>query len=97
MKLESTRILKKMDGFSVLLAFVMATAFQGFYSVAYDLSARLTSWVGGSSLDDGFGYVGPGTLWQDKYLNPLFNCLIWLIAIELVLQVAKYLKAQRKK
>ncbi|MBP6962097.1 hypothetical protein KBB49_01005 [Candidatus Saccharibacteria bacterium] len=95
MKLESTRILKKLDGFSVLLALVMAFAFQSFYSAAYDISARLTSWVGGS--DYMSGYMGPGGTWQDRYLNPLFNCLIWLIAIELVLQVAKYLKAQHKK
>lgn len=97
MKLESTRILKKLDGFSVLLALVMATAFQSFYGVVYELSARMTSWVGGASSEAGFGYMGPGNTWQDNYLNPLFNCLIWLIAIELVLQVAKYLKAQHKK
>ncbi len=96
MKFESTRILKKLDGFSVLLAFVMATAFQGFYSVAYDLSAWLTSWVGGSTDYIG-GYMGPGSAWQDKYLNPVFNALVWLVAIELFLQAVKYLKAQHKK
>jgi len=94
-KLETTRILSKLDGFSVLLAFVLATAFQGFYSVAYDLSARITSWVGGST--DYFGYGGSGNTWQDKYLNPVFGALVWLIGVEITLQVAKYLKTQHKK
>lgn len=94
-KLETTRILSKLDGFSVLLAFILATAFQGFYSVAYELSARITSWVGGST--DYLGYGGPGNTWQDKYLNPVFRVLVWLIGVEITLQVAKYLKAQHKK
>lgn len=98
MKLESTRILKKLDGYSVLLALVMSTAFQSFYTVAYDLSARLTGWFGGSAGDgNGFMVGGPGSTWQDKYLNPVFNALVWLVAIEIVLQVAKYLKVQSKK
>jgi hypothetical protein len=95
MKLESTRILKKLDGFSVLLALVMAYAFQNFYSVVYDLSNKITGWLGGTVYDD--SYMGLGNTWQDKYLNPVFNTLIWLVTIEVVLQVAKYLKAQHKK
>ena len=95
MKLESTRILKKLDGFSVLLAFVMASAFQSLYSVAYELSARVTSWMGGST--EIFGGYGDVRNWQDMYLNPVINTLIWLVGIELVLQIAKYLKSQHKK
>lgn len=94
MKLESTRILKKLDGFSVLLAFVMATAFQSLYSTAYELSARITSWLGGST--EIFDY-GDTRNWQDIYLSPVINTLVWLVGIELVLQVAKYLKSQNKK
>ncbi len=97
MKLESTRILKKLDGYSVLLAFVMASAFQSFYSVVYDLSARLTSWFGGAPYDNGYMMVGSGGAWQDKYLSPVFNMLVWLVVIELFLQVVKYLKAQQNK
>ncbi|MDO8265356.1 MAG: hypothetical protein Q7T41_00260 [Candidatus Saccharibacteria bacterium] len=96
-KLESIRILKKLDGFSVLLAMVMASAFQSFFSVAYELSAEITGWLGGSVYDDTYMIGGMGTTWQDKYLNPFFNMLIWLVAIELVLQLVKYLKAQHKK
>ena len=94
MRLESTRILKKLDGFSVLLAFVMATAFQSLYSVAYELSARITSWMGGST--DIFTY-GDSRNWQDTYLSAVINTLVWLVGIELVLQIAKYFKSQRKK
>jgi hypothetical protein len=93
-KLEVTRILKKLDGFSVLLAFTLSLAFQNFYSVVYELSARVTSWMGGST--DYFAYQGDRN-WQDIYLNPIVSCVIWLVAIELTLQVAKYLKSQNKK
>ena len=96
MKLESTRILKKLDGFSVLLAFVMATAFQSFYSIVYDLSARMTSWFGGAAYNSEY-MMGPGSTWQDKYLSPVFNALVWLVMIELFLQIVKYLKVQHKK
>ena len=93
-KLETTRILKKLDGFSVLLAFVMASAFQSLYSVAYELSARVTSWMGGST--EIFGY-GDSRNWQDMYLSPVINTLVWLAGIELTLQIAKYLRSQHKK
>ncbi len=94
MKLETTRILKKLDGFSVLLAFVVASAFQSLYSFSYELSARITSWVGGST--EIFEY-GDSRNWQDIYLSPVINTLVWLVGIELVLQIAKYLRSQHKK
>lgn len=94
MRLESTRILKKLDGFSVLLALVMASAFQSLYSLSYEFSARITSWMGGST--ELFGY-GDSRNWQDIYLSPVINTLVWLVGIELVLQISKYFKSQHKK
>ncbi len=91
-KLETTRILKKLDGYSVLLAFVLSYAFQSFYTFAYDLSGRLTSWVGGSTEYMGFG---TGRNWQDTYLNPIFNAIIWLLLVEVSLQIIKMFKTRK--
>lgn len=93
-KLESTRILKKLDGFSVLLALVLSSAFHNFFSVVFDFATRLTELAGGKNND--FISYGEGA-WQDIYLTPVFSALIWVVAVEVFLQIAKIFKPKQKK
>lgn len=92
MKLETVRILKKLDGFSVLLALMLAQGMQmGLFQIVYDLGQKTSKLLGAA--DEQYAAFPS----SDQYVQSIITLVIWLVGTEAVLQVAKVLRTSMKK
>ncbi|OGL26371.1 hypothetical protein A3E49_02045 [Candidatus Saccharibacteria bacterium RIFCSPHIGHO2_12_FULL_49_19] len=91
-----TRVLKRKDASSVIVAVVVAMIIINFLSViSFDLAARLTNF--GNDVKQFEGYPGPFSEWKAIYLQPVIAAVLQLIALEVLLWIYVLLATPFKK
>jgi hypothetical protein len=76
-----TKILKRKDAASLIVAFVAALAIVSFLSSVTAEPASKLAGIGASASSE---FVGPGNDWRLNYLTPTINFIFQLITLEVL-------------